>query len=273
MAILVGRGEQTWRRDWSFWQINKCININTVAVGPRILRVRGGFCPLCPSVHFENGQPAGGTSFPVCLRKSSTFRIISYCQMLERCARHAKVTPHIYICICAMFFLWEILWKCFPNWMKTYWLCHDDDVNDGKRQEKQRCWWLTARIRIGNGNGYEGCEIGMGYWAKRLMLALQIHVPVYLPTSVYVCVCFWNLCKVLGICEFALSPAICICYPLSVRLWVAGLFLWFFEYVSFCDCAPAICPAFCLLLTKSPPSNSDPGTNMPLGIWFDAGRQ
>lgn len=51
---------------------------------------RGNQChPSNTSAHFENGQQAA--SFPACLRKSSTFRIISHCQC-RGCASHAKVS-------------------------------------------------------------------------------------------------------------------------------------------------------------------------------------
>jgi len=233
-------------RLWSFWQINKCININTVAVREPQIFGLPIFFSLRSSVHFENGQPAGGTSFPVCLRKSSTFRIISYCQipsgwvlwmLCTACqSYYTRRASHIYMC--AMFFLWEILWKCFPNWMKTYWLCHDDD-GDGdddddnvKRQEKQRCWWLTA-VRLGDGKAF---DVGTANTC-----------PLYLPISRYVHVYVWVFESMWGplvylcviACYLYLLPAVCTsvclgCGAISVVFWIC--LIW--------NCSPAICLAF-----------------------------
>lgn len=72
-------------------------------------------------IHFAKWTAASRPSFPVCLRKSSTFRIISYCQssnswpcptlMHINLNTHTLGHTHVHIYMCAMFFLWENFMK------------------------------------------------------------------------------------------------------------------------------------------------------------------
>lgn len=142
-----------------------------------------------------------------------------------------------------MFFLWEILWKCFANWMKTYWLCdgngdgdgdddENDDVNDGSGKENnvvdvRHSTFDTRRGRKGRPGLAEAVSIdSKSFDVRTANTCIFAHICIQIPHAhvrthirCYLCLCAVS-CSGIWVTTCALFVPFLSHFP-------------FFEYVSF----------------------------------------